>query len=771
MGKRMNIALCVGMIENAFSYSIIDGAMMGAKDIDANLFILPVGIIDAQYDKPGANCYRYQYNTLTSVVNAKSIDAVILEYGTITSFLNEQEKIEFLHRFDGIPVMLIAGEQEGYSSVSVDNRTGLEEIFRSLIEDKQCTRIGFVSGPKTSQDALERLDVYRRMVRRYDLGLEEDWIVYGNFSEFSEGVVEELLQKHPDVEAIVCANDQMAFGCYNTLKQHGLIPGKDIYVTGFDNSSTAILLDPHLTSVKADTKELGYLAVKNCERMVKGSIVRDWVPTKMVERQSSGNCMEKDISKKETQPFPITEAYIKKLADLSFEKYFNNFFDSKETRKMRRIQEDFFRYYLHLIDGDGNLILNKDEFLKEYETFGLTYEKGYIELDDFIAVIYMLYHQINDRIRSEEDRFRLVEAITEMNQELIHSVTKKRLADMEKTKLFEVSLTNITRDMLQSSATESGKYESIINKLKVMGFASSYIFSYGKGIIHRREDKWNAKDYVYARGYHNQDQEEFFTGKEKRLSLANLFRTGIMPTNRRVDMLVMPIFSGIEQFGLFFTESDIDYFRYATQIVCQVGVSVEVMEILKKQNGIKKELERNLARMEKSNKVLDVMSHTDSLTGIKNRRGYNVAVNSILQEKDNYGKRAIAVYADMDCLKIVNDEFGHDEGDYALRIIADTLTESFRSSDVVARMGGDEFAAFSLISEENFGGVITERIHNGLKQKNENDKPYYVDISVGTYEFVIDENSVMDDILGYADRALYEEKRNKVKVVYKNKAE
>ena len=144
MGKRMNIALCVGMIENAFTNSIIDGAMLGAKDIDANLFILPVGIIDAQYDNVGANCYRYQYNTLTSVIHAKSFDAVVLEYGTVTSFLDEEQKSEFLRQFDGIPIMLVAGEREGYSSVCVDNKTGLEEVISYLIEEKSCTRIGFV---------------------------------------------------------------------------------------------------------------------------------------------------------------------------------------------------------------------------------------------------------------------------------------------------------------------------------------------------------------------------------------------------------------------------------------------------------------------------------------------------------------------------------------------------------------------------------------------------------------------------------------------------
>lgn len=769
MGKRMNIALCVGMIENAFTNSIIDGAMLGAKDIDANLFILPVGIIDAQYDNVGANCYRYQYNTLTSVIHAKSFDAVVLEYGTVTSFLDEEQKSEFLRQFDGIPIMLVAGEREGYSSVCVDNKTGLEEVISYLIEEKSCTRIGFVSGPPTSQDANERLEVFRDTVRKYNLDLSDDYVVYGNFSEFSEGVVEQLLDAHPDIQAIVCANDQMASGCYNVLKEHNKKPGVDVYVTGFDNSATAMMLMPPLTSVRAETKELGYMAVKKCLDLVRKEQCKNLVPTRMVARQSTGSSSDISIDLSNEKGIVYDARYIKNLADITFLKFFNNYYESNETNHMKGIVENFFDYYLHLVDDEGKLCFDRKRFLDEYEKFSQTYRNGYIELDDFISVIYMLYHHINYKIESETERLILVEVITAMNQEMISNVTKKRLIDAEKTKLFEVSLTNITRDMLQNADSESAKYETVISKLQYMGFESSYIFSYGSGITHTGEDTWNPVDYVYVKGYRNQDKQEFFTGKEKRLSIANLFRSSLMPDDRPVSMLVMPIFSGTEQFGLILTESELDYFRYASQIVCQVGVSVEVMEIIKKQNAIKKELEKELSKMAENNKMLDAMSHTDALTGICNRRGFQVEASAILKNPSNYGKRAVAIYADMDCLKIVNDEFGHDEGDFSLKTIADTLTESFRGSDVVARMGGDEFAAFSIASYSHFEDKIKKRIQSILMEKNINDKPYYVNMSIGTYEFIIDEHSDIDEILGYADRALYEEKKNKVKVVYKNK--
>lgn len=718
MKKRMNIALCVGMIENSFSYSIIDGAMLGAKDIDANLYILPVGIVNAQYDNSGANFYRYQYNTLCSLIHEKSIDVVVLEYGTVTSFLTYQQKTQFLNQFGDIPVMLIAGEHDGYSSVCVDNRTGLCEVIEYLIENKHCTKIGFVSGPETSQDAVERLEVYRDMIQKHRLPLEDDWIVYGNFSEFSEGVVEELLNRHPDVEAIVCANDQMASGCYNTLKKHHLKPGEDVYVTGFDDSSITMLLEPHLTSVKADTNELGYLAVKECEKLFHGETVHSFIDTRMIVRESVGGGMDDSVmfSSQENIANPDGN-HIKRLAENTFRKYFYNYFESKETAQMKAILNGFFNYFFGLVDDKGRLCLEHKEFMRAYKEFSITYEKGYIGMDDFISIIYMLYHCINHKIKSEKDCLLLVEEISNMNQMFISTISKKQLADEEKAKIFEVSLTNITRDMLQNSDSDTKKYETVLDKLKLMGFPSGYMFSFEQPITHQREDEWKKIDSLYISAYYNQDDTAFFSRNEKQIACDTLFRSEILPQNRRVSMLVMPLFSGVKQYGLIFTESDLEYFRYASQIICQIGVSVDVLEILDRQNEIKMVLEKNLALMEANNRMLDAMSHTDALTGIYNRRGYENEAKRILTNPTNYGKRAAAVYADMDCLKVVNDEFGHDEGDFSLKTIADTLSECFHSSAVVARMGGDEFAVFSIVSTDHFQEKIRKRIQSILTEK------------------------------------------------------
>lgn len=491
MKKRKNIALFVAMIENEFSYAVCEGALMGAKEIDANLFILPAGIIDARYDDTDANCYRYQYNTLFSCVDSQSIDAIIIEYGTITSFLDAKRKKEFLEQMGDIPVILLAGEEEGYSSILVDNKAGLNQAICHLIDCHHCTKIGFVSGPMTSLDAVERLEVFKETMHSKGLEASEDWIVYGNFSQFSEQVVEELITRHPDMEAIVCANDQMASGAYNAMRKMNLEPGKDIYITGFDDSPTAMLLEPHLTSVKADTKEMAYLAVLECRNIIAGKNVHKYVKSRLIVRDSCGcNDLQDSQQEQVCEVGQYDDAFVKWLSNDTFSRYFNNFFENSQTLLMRKLLDEYFEYYFHLVDENGILQLDEAEFTREYIKFSKVYKDEYIDLNMFFSVNYMLYGYVSEQIKSEAERLRLLERMSVANQKLLTAVTKQKMVSDEKVKIFEIVLTNITRDMLQFSSSEQKKYASVISKFQSMDFASGYIFTYGKAFTHTSGDKW-----------------------------------------------------------------------------------------------------------------------------------------------------------------------------------------------------------------------------------------------------------------------------------------
>lgn len=771
MKKRKNIALFVAMIENEISSSICEGALLAAKEMDVNLFILPAGIIGATYDDVEANYYRYQYNTLLSYAQNKDIDAIVMEYGAITSCMDPNTKVDLLRQMGDKPIILIAGEEDGYSSICINNRIGIESAIHHLVRQQNCTKIGFVSGPvETSQDAQERLEAYRFAMQENNLQVEEDWIVYGNFSEFTDDEVTKLLTNHPDLEALVFANDHMTMGGYRAMRKLGLEPGKDILVTGFDDSPIAVSLNPRLTSVRTDIKEIAYRAVMACDDLIAGKEIHQLVDSHLIVRESSDRDALSEMSLNNSSNLSaLADMSLDELKEYIYNKYIDIYFENSESLHMKDVYEKYFEYYMHLANDEGDLNFDEEDFIKQYNEFSLIYKKGYVELGQFFAMSYNMHAYLNHRVKNEQDRLVLQRAMMASNHALMDLITQQKMVENETNKEFEVVLACVTRDMLQFSKEEKKKYETVITKLQRLNFASGYLFTYDEGVEHTSDKWWCAPEWMYVKGYHDGDEMHLYKGKEKKIKLTSIFANNLLPKDRRFDMLVLPMFSGEMQYGLLLAETKQEYFMYATQLASQVSVSIEVLEIIKKQNAIKKELERNLAETVANNRVLDEMSRSDPLTGVLNRRGFLDNVRQVLGNEANYGKKAIAIYADMDNLKIINDEFGHDEGDYSLKTIARALSESFRQSDLVARMGGDEFAAFAIVNQENFPEMIRQRIHMVLERMNEtNDKVYQVAMSVGIVEFLIDEHTNIERLLSEADTNLYIEKKAKRKQIYKD---
>ena len=133
----------------------------------------------------------------------------------------------------------------------------------------------------------------------------------------------------------------------------------------------------------------------------------------------------------------------------------------------------------------------------------------------------------------------------------------------------------------------------------------------------------------------------------------------------------------------------------------------------------------------------------------------------IMYDKSN--SKAAIFYMDMDGLKQINDTYGHDEGDFAIRNSADILSKAF-GNGLVGRQGGDEFLGFCLLD----GSVVEEpenmitKVDKLMEEFNTNSgKPYMLRISIGYMEFLIDFNTIknLPSYMESADTMLYENKR------------
>jgi diguanylate cyclase (GGDEF)-like protein len=149
---------------------------------------------------------------------------------------------------------------------------------------------------------------------------------------------------------------------------------------------------------------------------------------------------------------------------------------------------------------------------------------------------------------------------------------------------------------------------------------------------------------------------------------------------------------------------------------------------------------------------------TDELTSLSNRRGFATVAQQVLALCRRNQQPAVVVGIDLDNFKSINDDFGHEAGDRALRIFAKLLGSTFRESDVVARLGGDEFAVLcSATTAVNLTGSL-ERLANAFAASPlARDYPK-LSWSYGLAEYRPDSGAAVDDLLRAADACMYDAK-------------
>jgi diguanylate cyclase (GGDEF)-like protein len=151
---------------------------------------------------------------------------------------------------------------------------------------------------------------------------------------------------------------------------------------------------------------------------------------------------------------------------------------------------------------------------------------------------------------------------------------------------------------------------------------------------------------------------------------------------------------------------------------------------------------------------------TDDLTGLYNRRGLLILGLQHLKLAARTGKSLLLFFADIDQFKRVNDSLGHLKGDAFLICCAEVLRNTFRASDIIARIGGDEFVILAQEGTENGSGAIFERLESALRSLNDNvDSTLKLSLSVGAARFDPQNPVSLGELMALADREMFERKR------------
>ena len=760
--KRLNIGLLIDDLDNNFSAQACKGAEFAAKVLDANLYIFPghyIGKSDTRYqDKQ----YEYQYNSVFKLINDKHIDILYVLFGIICSRADAEQQKAFLESLPKVPTVLLFTEYPGYASVMYDNHTGLGQAIRHLIIKHNCRNIGFVSGPMTNEDAKERLDVYKEVLDLEGINFEERKVAYGDFTEDCGSQVEQLLKDNPDLQAIAFANDVMAAGGYKKLKELGKIPGKDILVTGFDDDIFSVSMNPPLTTVDASSADLTYKSVLNARRFIDGKkIERMSIRTYLVQRSSCG-CNGLDVEfQRERLRLDGLETGSKRFIEECIKYLFGMFDDDDSVIRIKQALYTFLDEYAKFILSGADRDL-EESVNAAFETILETHILSYTTPEKVFNLLQSILYEGTLIIKDQSGQVLLNEMFADFYRHLSFAGLSLTRENLSKTERISRLINKQTGDVFLMSNTAEIPFDHLLDGLSSVGFRRTYMYLFQGNTKTSADTEWKCPSSVLLKAINDEDGIRMLPEEQQLLRTEQMFANEFIPEYRRQTVVVFPLFVGEDMYGMLVSEMDSSNLNNVSPVTYQLAVTLKSLYMIEEQNKAKENLQSSLNQFMEDNTRLDQIAKSDELTGLYNRRGFLDYAQLEIGNPENRGKRALICYADMDNLKYVNDKFGHDDGDFALREIASILKDTFRDKDIIGRMGGDEFIVFALIQVSDYEKQIKDRLEMITKRHNEEaGKPYPIEMSSGICEFICGADIDIHEVIDRADEKLYKEKAEK----------
>jgi DNA-binding LacI/PurR family transcriptional regulator/signal transduction histidine kinase len=290
LDSRPTIGILAEVGGSPYHAAIWDGFIDAASELDVNL-IWYLGDVARLFQN------SMQDSVFHDLIAAERVDGLLMS-GTLGNYVATTEFESFIDRYRPMPMVGIA-QAPGIPCVTVDNKRGVRDTVAHLHEVHGYRRIAFIRGPEKNEEAQVRYGAYVDALEEQGLTLDPGLVAPGTFVEETGTDAVRLLldERKVKFEAIVAANDWMAFGALKALEDRGIRVPEDIALTGFDDTVEAMVSSPPLTTVQQPIKQLGYACTRVMLRLLAGEQIPEqtMLPTRIIVRQSCG-CVEPTVA-------------------------------------------------------------------------------------------------------------------------------------------------------------------------------------------------------------------------------------------------------------------------------------------------------------------------------------------------------------------------------------------------------------------------------------------------------------------------------------------
>lgn len=737
MSKRYNIGLLVASITDDFSRRITIGAMDAARAQDVNLVIFPGKYVGVQHiNKQMGMEYEYQYNALFDVAAEAKLDYLIVAVGTIAYAHNKAYQRSFLDSLGDTPILCLAAGIEGYDILAFDNCSGVKEAVDYLAANGR-KHIGMIAGDLNNEGFVQRYEAYRQALQDNGLAYQDSYMTPCPLFHRCYDEVEQLLDRNPELDAIVCATDLIAYDVYTVLERRHLRPGVNIAVVGFDDLPANARMNPPLASVRADAVQMGRRAVEkvvNRLRGVPGETSR--IETRFVPRRSGYRYVDDDgllenIFRGDYAAMRgRVEDYLRRRCEGA----------TLEARAAEQALALVGHLHAHYVEQavDESRIRESSVLLTEAMPL-----KADLGVDRLLHGVYVWllrncpadnvpYVQMLHRFFRREPAAETIAGVRKQYEQRAHMSNE------------------FIRDALMFGGSLKSSYARPLKKLNDVGAVTAFLYTFAEPITNSYGDLFPTDLSWIFQAYSFGPDTFVPSPEEQAMTTRQVFDNDHLCVNRQHIFIVADLFTEETQYGVALLEPrDEDFLDELEMVTYQLTTAVRSLNFLKKQKKLVDELHA-------TNQALEQLAKIDEQTGLYNRNGFFQMAEELIRDPRHQCQPFMICYADIDNLKQINNLYGHAEGDFTIRLAAECLRHTLGEDAVIGRMGGDEFIAVvpapSHVTVESVSErkeLFTQRFNGSGK------KPYAFGLTLGMFKSVCGNSQELTTALDRADDLLY----------------
>ena len=723
------LGVLISEIESPFTQPLMNGILAAARQRGTRVVFLRGGL-------SGVNeVYERQFKISYHLADVARMDGVLVCAAVIQQHLGSEGVKRLVNSLPKVPMALLGLPISGIPAVCVDNYGGAFEVVSHLLIAHGCRRVAIITGPPGHDEAESRLKAWRDAHAARGMEADPALIFSGDFQHDSgRAAMQRLIESGIPFDAVFASNDDMAMGAMSVAQEAGYqIPG-DARFVGFDDLLESANYGISLTTVNLPSFEMGMLGAKLVLDQMDGLAVAPMtlLKTRLARRHSCG-CAT-DAKHPSLQAFiaperRISHKEIQRDLKVAFEAALSSGDKEPFARAVTRATRDVLRTEGHA----ANLI----SLLLEFNTL-LTRRLGELDKERLLAAAVWLEHALVDVLSNQELLNYRRYSNDHSEERNFRELLKQRTATFDVQKLLR-SLTE-TLEGLDIDTCCIALYEG-----------QGWIRSLSECFIPPRSRL------IYA-----------FVGRKQRPDLTGeAFDTGgMLPDSawQALDPLtalsIHPVFHGEEHFGLIAFSLTGTSRRMLETIRAEVSSSLKASLLVSELAATRDLLKSDLDRAHEQHLTLAEIALIDELTGVMNRRGFLEKAGCLAERFREANLPVAMFFADIDCLKEINDHFGHADGDAAIRETANVLKNGFRNGDIIGRMGGDEFAVLATLAEPESLAAMRDRLYEAFEMTSRKYR-FHLGCSIGYVICDPDASASLPDMLKRADDVLYEEKKRR----------